>query len=399
MYHADLQGTRKEKYRALLEAEKDTVQWTKLRPSTPFYLFIPQDDDLWEEYESGWEINEIFSKNVLGFQTHRDHFAIAYEKRDIERRVKDMLDDAMADQTLQTKYTIQDNRDWHLSESRTLLRETGNPMQSIVPCSYRPFDTRWCFFGYQFMDYPRKDFLEHCHLKGNVILGVGRFGNAVPERPWELVTISNTPIDANIFRRGGVNAFPLYLYPFSGKDPVENLSGKFRAHIDERYEHAYGPEEVLGYVYAVLHTPTFRAKYQDFLKIDFPRIPLVDKRRTFERLAILGKSLIDAHLLTSVPQTLKVDITAGESTVENPTYDAQRKKLYINQTRYFSPVPQDVWEFHVGGYQVLNQYLKARKGRTLSLDEIENVQNTVNVLHFTIAQMRRIDKYWNPHKQ
>ena len=105
---------------------------------------------------------------------------------------------------------------------------------------------------------------------------------------------------------------------------------------------------------------------------------------------------MQAHLLKTIPNALTVDVTAGDFEVEKPRYDPQHERLHINKTQYFSPVPADVWAFHIGGYQVLDKYLKSRKGRTLSLDEIENVQNVVNVLRFTIDQMKRIDECWKP---
>ena len=208
--------------------------------------------------------------------------------------------------------------------------------------------------------------------------------------------------------------FPLYLYPppegrekskrglfedidpFQGKERIENLSPKFRAFIDAKYKHHHSPEEILGYIYAVLHSPTYRQQYLDFLKIDFPRIPFVNQRKTFEALSALGCELMQAHLLKAIPNTLTVDVTAGDFAVEKPRYDPQHERLHINKTQYFSPVPAEVWAFHIGGYQVLDKYLKSRKGRTLSLDEIENVQNVVNVLRFTIDQMKRIDECWKP---
>ena len=414
VYHAELWGTRQEKYRALLEAEKDSIAWQELQPSPPFHLFIPQDEAVREEYEQGWQVTEIFPVNVLGFQTHRDRFAITYEKSDIEHRVKDMLDEDLKDTRVSEKYAIKDSDGWTVAGARNALRAKDDHKKHIIQCSYRPFDRRWCYFGKELMDRPRKEFLEHCHLKSNVILGVGRAGNAVPERPWELVTIANAPTDANIFRRGGVNAFPLYLYPppegekikgslfeeddpFQGKELIEeNLSPKFRAFVDKKYTHRYSPEDILGYVYAVLHSPTYRRKYQDFLKIDFPRIPFVNQRETFEALSTLGWELVQAHLLKSIPSGLSVEPTPGDFVVEKPAYDARHERLHINTAQYLSSVPQDVWEFHIGGYQVLNQYLKARKGRTLSLDEIETIQNVVNVLRFTIDQMQRIEACWQP---
>ena len=208
--------------------------------------------------------------------------------------------------------------------------------------------------------------------------------------------------------------FPLYLYPppegrekskrglfedidpFQGKERIENLSPKFRAFIDAKYKHHYSPEEILGYIYAVLHNPTYRETYLDFLKIDFPRIPFVNQGKTFEALSALGCELMQAHLLKTIPNALTVDVIAGDFEVEKPGYDPQHERLHINKTQYFSPVPAEVWAFDIGGYQVLDKYLKSRKGRTLSLDEIENVQNVVNVLRFTIDQMQKIDACWKP---
>ena len=184
--------------------------------------------------------------------------------------------------------------------------------------------------------------------------------------------------------------------PFQGKARIENFSQQFRAFINANYQHRYSPEDILGYIYAILHSPTYRQKYLDFLKTDFPRIPFVDDRAAFETLSQLGWALLQAHLLKSIPATLNVAVTAGDFKVEKPRYDPQGERLHINNQQYLRPVPADVWNFHIGGYQVLDKYLKSRKGRTLSLDEIENVQNIVNVLRFTIEQMERIDACWKP---
>ena len=264
------------------------------------------------------------------------------------------------------------------------------------------------------MDFPRRVFLDNCHLRNNLILGVGRAGSAIPERPWELVTISRAPIDANIFRRGGVNTSPLYRYPppieennagtlleemdieFNDRERYENFSPKFRQFVDVRYEHHFSPEEILGYVYAVLHNPTYRQKYKSFLKSDYPRIPFVRNCKTFKELSTLGWELAQVHVFDSIPQILAVDLIPGEFGVETISYDAQCELLYFNKKQCFFPVPQDVWEFHIGGYKVLKKYFKSRKGRILSLDEIENVQNLVNILRFIIDQMRLIDECWNP---
>ena len=182
VYHADLWGRRTEKYRALLGAKKDTVEWTELNPPPPFYLFIPQDEKLLEEYEQGWKVTDIFPVNVLGVQTHRDNFAIAYEKADVQQRVKDMLDESITDEILQEKYNIRNNKGWHISEARASLRETEFEKRNIITCAYRPFDERWCFFGYEFMDRPRRTLMSHVVWRDNICLlsprQIGRkFGN------------------------------------------------------------------------------------------------------------------------------------------------------------------------------------------------------------------------------
>ena len=137
-------------------------------------------------------------------------------------------------------------------------------------------------------------------------------------------------------------------------------------------------------------------KYRDFLRLDFPRIPFVDKRETFATLSTLGWELLQVHLLKSIPQALDVDVTGSDFVVEKPCYEALRERLYINKTQYFAPVPKDVWEFHIDGYPVLGTFLKYRKGRMLSLDEIEAIQSIINALRFTIDQMQRIDECWQP---
>lgn len=413
VFHADMWGTRRAKYEQLLESKKNSIPWREVNPTSPFYLFVPQNRRLVSEYSKCWQLSDIFSESVMGIQTHRDHFAFAYEQGDIERRVRSMLDDTISDTALQERYKIRNNRDWRISEARDALRTLESPMQEVILCTYRPFDDRWCFFGYEFMDYPRRAFLDHCHLKENLVLGVGRSGDAVPERPWELIMVSQRPIDANAFRRGGVTAFPLFLYNqasgleegglFSHGDSSyirkENLRSDFRAFVDDQYGSHYSPHEIVGYIYAVLHSRKYRHRYRDFLRVDYPRIPFVEESRTFETLAKLGVELMQAHLLSGVSNSLNADVMgSGDFKVDGANYDSQRQRVYFNRTQYLYPVSNDIWDFHVGGYPVIEKYLKARKGRALSLDEVEHLESVVGVLGFTLDQMRQIDACWKSRK-
>ncbi len=396
IFHADLWGKRLDKYKASARETIKSVEWLELKPVSPFYLFIPQDRDLWGEYEKGWKVTDIFPVNVLGFQTHRDHFAIGFERSDIEQRIKDMLKDGLSDDQLREKYKLRDNRDWQLDKAREKLTAIQEPDDKIIECAYRPFEKRWCFFGYETMDYPRRDLLDHVAWRENVCLGIGRFGDAVPERPWELITIFDRPADANLYRRGGVNCFPLYLYPSDNAKRIENIAPDFRNWIDEKYQHHFNPEAIMAYIYAILHAPTYRQKYAEFLRIDFPHVAFPEAQEQFELLAELGQELMEAHLMRNRPQLgLGAYNGKGSHEVEKVRFVEEKAQLYINKTQYFAPVPKDVWQFHIGGYQVLDKYLKSRKGRTLSLDEINNISNICNILAFTIKQMQKIDDAYN----
>jgi predicted helicase len=171
----------------------------------------------------------------------------------------------------------------------------------------------------------------------------------------------------------------------------ENFSADFRAFIDSRYEHHYTPEEILGYIYAVLHAPTYCARYVGFLRIDFPSVPFPDLADDFETLSGLGWALVQAHLLRELPrQGLATYHGKGGHTVEAVRYSPEEQAIAINQSQFFKPVPQAAWDFHIGGYQVLDKYLKSRKGRVLTLDEINHVSAIADSLAFTIEQMARI---------
>ena len=189
------------------------------------------------------------------------------------------------------------------------------------------------------------------------------------------------------------NGFLFPLYRREGVDKrLENLSPNFRTFIDSRYDHHYTPEEILGYIYAVLHAPSYRSRYAEFLRIDFPRVPFPEKADDFEALSKLGWALVQVHLLRELPRRNLAQYSGkGDHAVEAIRYSEQEQAIWINKTQCFKPVPQDVWDFHIGGYQVLDKYLKSRKGRKLSLDEINHVAAVANSLAFTIEQMAKID--------
>lgn len=388
IWRGDLWGGRLEKYKATAQATLELFGRNQIAPSKPYYLFSRDNAALRRTYEQGWHLQKIMPTNVLGFQTHRDDFAISFDQAEMRRKLRELADPTLSNDELFQRYGLKSNRDWSLDQSRTAARKLRKA--ELREVSYRPFDTRWCEFSTVTMDYPRRELLEHVAGRDNLVLGVGRFGNAIPERPWEIVTISAYPTDANIFRRGGVNLFPLRR--FDPDRSLENLAPDFRAFLDARYDQHYSPEEILGYIYAVLHAPAYRSRYAEFLRIDFPRIPFPESSEDFEALSQFGWALVQAHLLRDMPRGQRARYHGkGDHTVEFVRYAPAEQAIAINETQRFKPVPEDVWNFHIGGYQVIDKYLKSRKGRVLTLDEIDHVGAIADSLAFTIAQMERID--------
>jgi predicted helicase len=253
----------------------------------------------------------------------------------------------------------------------------------------------------------------------NIALIVGRFGAATGDEEWNIVFVSRQVVDLNIFRRGGGEVHPLYLYSeaeaqgglWSGGRRV-NLSEGFLEALEqaltplaplsheERGDERPSPsgrgvggegESILAYIYALLHAPSYRARYAEFLRRDFPRIPLPPNREAFERLAALGQELIALHLLEH--PDLHIPLckfpVAGENKVERVRYEQGR--VWMNERQYFEPVPSEAWAFRVGGYPVCEKWLADRKGRVLSFDEILTYQRIVSALARTVEVQGQVD--------
>ena len=386
----DLWGKRLEKYQATADGTLKSVHWLTLDPVTPFYLFARQDAGLRDEYNEGLRLTEIFPINVLGFQTHRDAFAISFTKAEMNQKLKELADDKISDDELARRYGLKSNRDWSFPDTRSAARSGAATPPQLV--AYRPFDDRWGEFSGLTMDYPRRELLDHVAGRANLTLlaprGIGtedwRHG-FVADKPANDCVISNLSREAN-------QVFPLWRFG-AGNVRHENFSPDFRTSLDARYEHHYTAEEILGYIYAILQAPTYRSRYAEFLRIDFPRVPFPELAEDFEKLSKLGWALVLAHLLREVPRHgLATYHGKGDHRVEAVHYSPQEQAISINKTQFFKPVPQAVWEFYIGGYQVLDKYLKSRKGRVLSLDEINHVGAIADSLAFSIDQTAKIDK-------
>lgn len=281
---------------------------------------------------------------------------------------------------------MRDTRGWSLSASRKALREAPDWKQSIREIVQAPYDRRWVCYDVRLIDWGRWKFVSRLARDA---LAISLPRKIDIQRPWEHVFAVEGISSHHAVSMKEVN----YLFPMM-IDGRDNFAMDFRSFIDTRYDGLhYTPEEILGYIYAVLHAPTYRTRYTEFLRIDFPRIPFPQEAADFEALSELGWELVQVHLLRERPRKgLAKYHGKGDDTVEAVRYVPEQQAITINNTQAFRPLPVDVWYFHIGGYQVLDKYLKSRKGRKLTLDEIDHIAAVAGSLAFTIEQMAKIDK-------
>ncbi len=416
VFHFDLYGKREMKYDFLTENSLSTISFNEFLPFKNSFLFKSIDEIKLIQYNEGINPVNLFQVNVMGFQTHRDDFAIDFEMNEIKKRAKDLINKSLSDEDIFKKYSISDNRDWKLAKARTEIQSDRNWEKKAIHCGYRPFDNRPCYFSYVMMDYPRKELIQNVLCKENLLIGIGRQGLAIGDIEWCLTTVSKNPVDANIFRRGGVNLFPLYLYPDNNgqqtletqPERVPNFNEAIIEKIEQSINHVmveegvvvdlaagcdgtFTPLDILDYIYAVLHSPAYREKYKEFLKIDFPRVPYPTNAASFWKLVELGGQLRQLHLLESpeVEKYITQYPIAGDNKVTKPNYTDG--KVYINDTQYFDKVPELAWNFYIGGYQPAQKWLKDRKGRTIEFEDILHYQKIIVALTETGRLMKEID--------
>lgn len=392
-----------------------------LSPSSPDYLFCKQDDYGKNDYDTYDKITDIFLESANGFKTHRDRIAVSFDKNDITNLIKKMIDESISDSSIRNIYEISDSSDWQLKHVRKLLQQDKNWKIRLVNCLYRPFDIRYCHYSRYFMDRPREKELHHA-LHPNICMATGRQGQAVGEGEWNLITVGKHVADTNLFYRGGIQYFPLYLYSNSahqlwslGKDGrVTNLAINFvkkmesslglkfvsEAESKPKAKTTFFPEDVFYYIYAILHSPIYRSRYADFLKIDFPKIPICFDLELFREICKIGSNLVSIQLFES---TMLIDTTitkvVGTVSVEVEKISYSDKTVWLDkkQKNGFQGVTDQVWNFHIGGYQVCHKWLKDRKGRLLSDDDIDHYQKIIVAISETIRLMTEIDTVIDAH--
>jgi len=423
--HADIWGLREPKYAHLAAHSLDDTAWHTLTPEADGWFLVPRSSKHGDEYGSYSALVDALALQANGVGTDRDALFYDVKRAGLAERMRvfyspDALGDPFAE-----KYGVRDSSSYNLLARR---RETTYDDCHLVQCLYRPFDTRWLYYDPKLTSRPAHDVMQHM-LRPNLallttrLLSAGLFRHVLATR----LLADRDPL--SLASRERTQVFPLYVYAQTpragaqqrfgddsswpaGRDGRRpNLSPKFVAEMEQRLglkfvpeqdsikpqapsAKLFGPEDVFNYIYAVFHSPTYRKRYAEFLKIDFPRVPLTSDKKLFWKLVALGRELVALHLLESpkVDDFLSKYPKKGSDTVEKVTYDDNKARVLINDEQYFEGVKPEWFEFHIGGYQVLQKWLKDRKGRKLSNADITHCQRIVVAIKETIRLMSEIDK-------
>ncbi len=405
VYHASLLDKRENKYKWLINNSLATTKWRKLSPQLPFSLLIPQNNELLPEYNKYYEITEIMPFNSTGVKTHRDHFVIDFERDKLEERISNFRNLQISDIDIANSYKLKDTGNWKINSNRKSLAAERDWKQAFTKCLYRPFDIRHYYHHSDIVDRPRYEVMQHMLAGDNLGLICSR--QQSQSGKWGLVGVSKDIVECCAISNKTKETnyiFPLYIYPITeaerqmGMKRKANFSQAFLNDVQSKFNYLPNPETISYYIYAVLHSPAYRDRYAQFLKTHFPRIPFTSNNELFRQLADYGEQLVQLHLMTSPKlDNLITEFVEGEG--DRSVNIGSATKSYSNGTvklnkkgDRFAGVPEEVWNFYVGGYQVCHKWLKDRKGRRLSDEDILHYQKIVVALKETIELMTNIDE-------
>jgi len=415
IYYQELIGPRENKYQYLNTHNVKTTNWQELKPTKPYWFFVPKDFKLEEKYKNFLSLSEIFKEFRNGLTTGQDKFFVDFNKRALKLRILNVFNfSQFNDNLLATAYRLKSQAGKKLLNSRHSCEYRED---LIVPYAYRPFDDRWIYkenkFLWRSVEWLSQQFkIENLAIATTKILAGEHFCHSfVSDKIGDYCYLSNRTKEFSIF-------FPLYTYDlilrslidnkypdqevlfdkqgisFNPKAKKSNIQEDVFKLLSSSYNQKITPEDIFYYIYAILYSNTYRQKYEEFLKIDFPKIPFTQDYELFKQLSKLGKELVELHLLKSPLLSSPLSKFEGkdDNFVKKPHYDEKEKRVYINNKQFFTNVLPEVWNYYIGGYQVLFKWLKDRKGKSLKSEEINHYIKVIEAIGKTIKFQNEIDK-------
>lgn len=429
VYHYELFGKRFEKYAFLAKTSFSDIPWYELTPQAPQYFFVPKDFSVQEEYEKGFKVDDLMKVRNSGVKTDRDLLFYDCDKDCLIERISSLLSGKQLEKNFIELYNVVDSSSYKITDKIKCCKFDNSKIQKA---EYRVLDFYYIYYDEKLVSRAAFNVMQHLR-KANVALVVPRQCSS----DWKYVFCTNTIGDHNLIasagKLGAGDLFPLYLYPTEGEEKLgetrkpnldESIWRKIDACLDECHSGGQGPiesmdpieasplqgdnrshittpEQVFDYIYGILHTPSYREKYKEFLKIDFPRIPYPENKEEFERIVSIGNKLRKLHLMEEIPpQATSFDIE-GDNAVSEIRFEREipdqvgddiSGKVYINKTQYFGNVPELAWNFYIGGYQPAQKWLKDRKNRTLTYDDISHYRKIIAILIETQNLMQNLDE-------
>ncbi len=386
VHYADMWGLREDKYDALEKGLLNSIKWQTVEVKEPMCFFVPKNNEGEGEYNRGFRIDKLIKVNSTAVLTMGDSFVVCSDKHILGKRIQYVNENTPAEDSLKEQFGLGKNY------AEFLL---GNlPLPEVIKTyNYRPFDKRWVNYSPKSIWRTRITVMQHFEQQGNVGLVTCRQSAT---ESWALANVTDCIADdcfvSNKTKERGY-VFPLYLYEeYHGKmQKVPNLNSEIVKKIEAALGEKTTPADIFNYIYAVLHSPTYREKFKEFLKIDFPRIPYPTSAATFHALAALGAQLVAIHTMKDFNEADDVAFEdAGGREVGKVSW--KNGSVYINKESRFTGVEEATFNQYIGGYQPLQKWLKDRKGRTLSDADISHYKRIVRALRRTAALMSEIDK-------
>jgi len=412
VFHYDLFGKRDFKYDMLAENSISTLIFNELPNIAPNYFFVSKDFEEQTSYDNGFSINELFITNGVGLTTAHDEFVIKEKKDVLLKFYEDFQSTERNEEILHSKFQVKRKEGWNILQGYDNIKNEQHLSKYIQPISYRPFDNRYVFYEDKLVWRTVRKVMNHLCEVENVGLslckqfktGDNYFHTFISKNIIESSYVSNRTSEIT-------SIFPIYLYPkLNGQQTIDqseirtpNLNTEIVKQIGDKLgltftnekettKDTFAPIDILDYIYAVLHSPTYREKYKEFLKIDFPKVPYPKDQDSFWKLVKLGGEIRQIHLLESpvVEKPISKYPMTGDNIVGKLKYE--NGNVFINEMQYFEGVPEVAWNFYIGGYQPAQKWLKDRKDRELQIDDIRHYLKIIVALSETDRLMKEIDK-------